>query len=228
MLTPSRPRSAPPTLRWLRSSQAPGAGRGRGAGRPGGTAFWSGREIRRGVTGKLVRVPGSFPVCFPLFGRLLPGSFPPYLPHGPLDPSLCHRPPWSSRRRPRGNDGGSGMRTEAAGRGRLGQACCDPVAAPRAPSGVWPRRLRPSRARPSARPGGPEGTPSLRCPRLAGPGAPQVEWPALGSPPIVRLRSGKFTEPGDLGRGHQCTLFLSFSLFIYLFVYFFGQVFFII
>lgn len=144
MLTPSRPRSAPPTLRWLRSSQAPSAGRGRGAGRPGGTAFWSGREIRRGVTGKLVRVPGSLPVCFPVFGQLLPGSFPPYLSHGPLDPSLCHRPPWSSRRRPRGNDGGSGMRTEAAGRGRLGQACCDPVAARRAPSGACPRRFGPA------------------------------------------------------------------------------------
>lgn len=118
-------------------------------------------------------------MCSPAFARRLPGCFPLCRPPGPLGPSFCRRPPWSSRRRPRGNDGGSGMRTEAAGRGRLGQACRDPVPAGRAPSRAWPSRPRPGRVLP--RGPGPRGDGSR------GPGTPQVEWPALGTPQIVGL-----------------------------------------
>lgn len=93
------PRPAPPTLPGLRP---PAEGRGG----PGGAAFASGRGIRRGVTGKLVRVPGVS-LCGSLgsAGRFL-GSLPDSGLRRPPGPSFCPRPPWSSRRRPRGNERG--------------------------------------------------------------------------------------------------------------------------
>uniref|UniRef100_A0ABI7XU37 non-specific serine/threonine protein kinase n=1 Tax=Felis catus TaxID=9685 RepID=A0ABI7XU37_FELCA len=67
------PRLAPPTLPGPRP-----AAEGRGA--PGGAALASGRGIRRGVTGKLVRVPGVSPV--------FPGARPAGAPAPRLPPSF--------------------------------------------------------------------------------------------------------------------------------------------
>ncbi|XP_019323568.2 LOW QUALITY PROTEIN: serine/threonine-protein kinase 3 [Panthera pardus] len=76
------PRLAPPTLPGPRP-----AAEGRGA--PGGAALASGRGIRRGVTGKLVRVPGVSPV--------FPGARPAGAPAPRLPPSFtAHQIPPSS------------------------------------------------------------------------------------------------------------------------------------
>lgn len=102
--------------------------------------------------------------------------------HRPPGPSFCPQPPWSNRRRPRGNDrvergdGGGGAGGRGSGAARPGGAVTpSPTAGPEAGA---PGVGRPARGlgRVCAPGKGPAGSWSLASPRPAGPGA----WKAGG------------------------------------------------
>lgn len=115
----------PPPRRLVRLPLSRPGPTAEGAGRSGGAALGSGREIRRGVTGKLVRVPGVSPCGYPASAGRCPGSFPPSGLQGPPSPCFCSGPPWSHRRRLGGESAGAGKRSDGRGRpraGRLGRA----------------------------------------------------------------------------------------------------------
>lgn len=198
------PRLAPPTLPGPRP-----AAEGRGA--PGGAALASGRGIRRGVTGKLVRVPGVSPV--------FPGARPAGAPAPRLPPSFtAHQIPPSVPRRHgaaasaqevtnvgnREKEGGGGR-----GRGRLGQAGPRPPSRLRGPD----QARRESEAglsagpRLSTRRRGPRGGRASPLPRPRGLAA----WKVAGQRRAPRGRTpgpgglfppGKFTKPRDVKLGN--------------------------
>ena len=129
---PAHPSAAPGRLRppFPRRPRLPSPCRGRrprgGAGREEPRSA-CGRGIRRGVTGKLVRVPGVSCCGSPGSAGWCPGPLPASRLRRPPGPSFCPWPPWSSRQRPRGKrTRGARSRREAAppaaGRGRLGRA----------------------------------------------------------------------------------------------------------
>lgn len=222
---PSAPDSAHPTRTWLR---LPSRGRGwlrplsqdggrrpaaEGRGGPGGAALSRGRGIRRGVTGKLVRVPGVSPCGSRGSAGRCPGSSPPSGLHRPPRPSFCPRQPWSSRQRPRGNErwepgeGGRRRRRPRAGAARPGG-----TATPSATAGPGPgalgvgRQVRvPGRVCPQAE--GARGEAEPRLSREAG----LVAWKVAGQRRAPRGRTpgpgglfppGKFTKPGDAKLGN--------------------------
>lgn len=134
-----RPRQAPPPAAAPGSAHllwaAAGGRRPAAGGGAVGAALRSGREIRRGVTGKLVRVP-RVSLCGSLgSASRCPVSFPPFGLRSPPGPSLCPRPPWSSRRHLRGNESGSGKEGSGAGGRGAGVARPGPAATLSLPAG---------------------------------------------------------------------------------------------